>query len=102
VIWRRSSGAAFAGIPLRAGIYRNRSLLPQSNGNERIGTGVTAGAGVLWRQLTFDLAYVRESIGGKSGEFSMTALSAFSQSQQQNGVETTVLNRFLFAVAARF
>jgi long-subunit fatty acid transport protein len=102
VIWRRSDGGAFAGIPLRAGIYRNRSFLPQSNGNERVGTGVTAGTGVRWRQLNVDMAYVRESISGKTREFPLVALSGFSQSQQQGGRETTVLNRFLFSVAAKF
>jgi len=101
-IWRRSDGGGFAGIPLRAGLYRNRSLLPQSNGNGRVGTGVAAGTGVRWGRLNVDVAYVRESIDGNTLEFPMTELGGFSQSQQQGGRETTVLNRFLFSVEARF
>jgi long-chain fatty acid transport protein len=100
-IWRRP-GAAIAEIPLRAGVYRSVSFVPQSNGDERRGIGVTAGAGVAWGQFKIDIAYIRESTSGKTHEFPMTALSGFSQSQLQGGLETTVVSRLLLSVAASF
>jgi len=101
-VWRRSTSRALAGIPLRAGAYRNRSLLPQSNGAERTGVGVTAGAGVLWRRLTLDLAYVRETVSGKIAEFPTTAFSGFSVSQKEDGADKAVLRQFLFSIGTRF
>ena len=101
-IWRRSSGGRLAGIPLRAGVYRNRSLLPQSSGGTRLGIGVTTGAGVLLRQISLDVAYGRESIGGQTGEFPMAAFSGFSESRQEDGLETTVFHQFLFSATVRF
>jgi long-subunit fatty acid transport protein len=93
---------AFTGIPLRAGAYRNQSYRPESSGKARVGVGLTAGAGVLWRQFTVDVAYVHESIRGKTREFPTTAFSGFSTSQEQGGRERTVLGQFLFSVTAGF
>jgi long-chain fatty acid transport protein len=101
-VWRQSSSRTFGGIPLRGGVYRNRSLLPESNGEERIGTGATAGAGVLWGRFAIDIAYVRETVRGKTAEFPTTAFSGFSMSQQEGGVDRTVLRQVVFSVGARF
>jgi hypothetical protein len=99
-IWRRSG--ALAAIPFRGGMYRNRSILPQSNGDDRVGTGVTAGTGVSWRRLDIDVAYVRESISGKTREFALTSRDGFSQSQQQSSRERSVVNRLLLTLGASF
>jgi hypothetical protein len=101
-VWLKSRGGRFAGIPLRAGVYRNHSLLPQSNGSQRTGTGVTTGAGLRWRQLYLDVAYVREAISGKTAEFATTPFPGFSESQQEGGLERTVFHQLLLAVTAGF
>jgi len=101
-MWRRADTGLFAAIPIRAGVYRNRSLLPQSNGDERSGIGATIGTGVTWRQFSVDVAYSRESISGKSSEFPLTVLNGFSESQKQDGVEITVLHRLMFSTTVTF
>jgi hypothetical protein len=83
-------------------VYRNRSLLQQSTGSARVGTGATAGAGIEWRQLRFDVAYVREAISGKTAEFPVTSFSGISESQQENGLERAVVHQLLVSVTARF
>jgi hypothetical protein len=101
-VWHRSASGRFGGIPLRGGVYRNRSLLPESNGDERTGTGMTAGAGLLWSRFAVDVAYVREAIRGKTAEFPATPFGGFSVSQQEGGVERTVLRQVIFSIGARF
>jgi hypothetical protein len=102
LVWRQSARRAFGGVPLRVGAYRNRSLLPDSNGDQRTGTGVTAGAGILSGRFAVDVAYVREAIHGKTAEFPTTALGGFSVSQQEGGVEKTVLRQVIVSIGARF
>jgi hypothetical protein len=77
-------------------------LLPQSNGDKRTGAGITAGAGVLWRRLTFDLAYVREAVSGKIAEFPTTAFGGFSVSQKEGSADKAVVRQFLVSVGTRF
>ncbi len=101
-VWHQSASRAFGGVPVRGGIYRNRSLLPESNGAERTGTGITAGAGVLWGRFAVDVAYVREAIRGKTAEFPTTAFSGFSITQRESGADRTVLQQMIFSIGARF
>jgi long-subunit fatty acid transport protein len=101
-VWRRFDRRGLAGIPLRAGVYRNRLPTAQSDGSDLLGVGITAGAGVRWRRLNLDVAYVRESASGKMREFPMTAFAGFSETQQQGGSVQTVFHRLLFSAEARF
>ena len=101
-VWRRSASRALASMPFRAGVYRNRSFLPRSNGDGRAGIGMTAGAGVLWRRLALNVAYVREAVSGKIAEFPMTAFGGFSVAQQESGADRAVLRQFLLSIGARF
>jgi hypothetical protein len=101
-VWRQSASGRLGGIPLRGGVYRNRALVPESNGDERTGTGMTAGAGLLWSRFAVEVAYVREAIHGKTAEFPTTAFGGFSVSQQEGGVEKTVLRQVIVSIGARF
>ncbi len=46
-------------VPLRAGVFRDESMAIDSDGEVRHAWGFTVGAGVRWRQLALDGAWVR-------------------------------------------
>ena len=69
-----------------------------------------AGAGVLWRRLTLDLAYVRETVSGKIAEFPTTAFSGcptaidsgtLTYFEMRDGNATTIPGRYSFTYQKR-
>jgi long-subunit fatty acid transport protein len=99
---RRSSSGNFIGIPVRAGLFRDKSMQPQLDGSALVSNGITVGGGLLWRRLSIDGAYVHESIKG--------LVTASTNFEVTTGVTTLVrsdessstFGRFILSSTVRF
>jgi hypothetical protein len=90
-------------IPLRAGYFNDRQIIPVAGGSPPRFNGLTAGTGIILGSLQLDLAYVYEFgeyyLASEAGGSAETDVPPTAPTQLRNTVST---NRFYASVIYRF
>jgi hypothetical protein len=92
-VWHQSASRPFGSIPVRDGACRSRSLLPESDGDKRTGTGITAGGGVMG-PLRCGRGVRQGSDPRQNGRVPATTFNGFSISQHEGEADSACCDRW--------